>query len=67
MYAFTRRLGDAQLLVLGNFSAEPARAEIADAPAWDTAGFLLGNLPDPPSNPATTPLRPWESRLLRRP
>ena len=59
VYAFTRRLGDDELLVLGNFSGE-------DAPvALDDLGgeLVLGNYEDA-GQPDT--LRPWEARILRR-
>ncbi len=66
VYAFTRRLADVELLVLANFSADPVIAQLPDAPSWDAAELLLTNVTDPPKSPATTPLRPWESRILRR-
>ena len=59
VYAFTRRLGDDELLVLGNFSGE-------DAPvALDDAGgeLVLGNYEEPGEEQV---LRPWETRVLRR-
>jgi oligo-1,6-glucosidase len=62
VYAFTRRLDDVELLVLGNFSAEPVSADIPDAAAWTAAELLLANYP-----PARDlGLRPWESRVYRR-
>jgi oligo-1,6-glucosidase len=59
VYAFTRRLGDEELLVLGNFSGE-------DAPvALDEAGgeLVLGNYEEAGDERV---LRPWEARVLRR-
>jgi oligo-1,6-glucosidase len=59
VYAFTRRLGDDELLVLGNFSGE-------DAPvALDDAGgeLVLGNYENAGEEKV---LRPWEARVLRR-
>ncbi|MGT2463614.1 glycoside hydrolase family 13 protein [Sinomonas atrocyanea] len=55
VYAFTRRLGGTELLVLGNFSGEPQRVDVGD-PGWADAEVLLGNYPDSPG----LDLRPWE-------
>jgi oligo-1,6-glucosidase len=60
VYAFTRRLGDVELLVLGNFSGEEVAVEI---PGWDGAELLLGNVAEPA---ADLTLAPWEARVLRR-
>jgi oligo-1,6-glucosidase len=59
VYAFTRRLGDVELLVLGNFSGEPAAPEI---PGWEDAEVLVGS-PAPDGGLALTP---WEGRVYRR-
>ncbi len=71
IYAFTRRLGAVELLVLANFSDDTTPCELPDTaewdPAeWDTAELVLGNLTPAPALPASTPLRPWEARVLRR-
>src|SRR4051794_4590518 len=59
VYAFTRRLGGTELLVLANFSAEPAPVALPEA----GGELVLGNYAD-----AGEPLelRPWEARILRR-
>jgi oligo-1,6-glucosidase len=59
VYAFTRRLGDDELLVLGNFSGEEVPVEL------DEAGgeLVLGNYDAPGEENL---LRPWEARVLRR-
>ena len=58
VYAFTRRLDDVELLVVGNFSGEPAAA---DVPGWDGAELLLSNcLQDGAA------LQPWEARVYKR-
>lgn len=66
VYAFTRRHGDTELLVLGNFTGEEVTVDVA---GWDDAGLLLGNYPDAadrhPAGPVG-PLRPWEARVYRR-
>jgi len=59
VYAFTRRLGDDELLVLGNFSGEDAAVELPDA----GGELLLGNYSDAGEE---LMLRPWEARVLRR-
>ncbi len=43
VYAFTRRLGDDELLVLGNFSGEDAAVEVENP----GGGAALGNYEDP--------------------
>jgi oligo-1,6-glucosidase len=64
LYAFTRRLGDTVLLVIGNFTAEPVRAEIDDAAAWASAELVLTNTATPPSDDLT--LGPWQAVVYRR-
>jgi oligo-1,6-glucosidase len=64
VYAFTRRLGNVQLLVLGNFSseAEKVNAEGEFDPAdWTAAELVLGNYPA-----GDWTLRPWEARVYRK-
>jgi len=66
VYAFTRRLGDTELLVLGNFSSQQQRLDVPDVASWLASELLLGNVSrekddDPPSH-----LAPWESRIYRR-
>jgi oligo-1,6-glucosidase len=63
VYAFTRRLGDTELLVLGNFSGEPATPDVPDAAAWAAAELLITNVPAPGDGLA---LQPWEARVYRR-
>ncbi|MFC6287070.1 alpha-glucosidase [Nocardioides sp. GCM10027113] len=75
VYAFTRRLGATELLVLANFSAEPVRpaleGELEGWPeAWLDAELVLGNLAGEPGGDVTAgtgpELAPWEARVLRR-
>jgi oligo-1,6-glucosidase len=61
VYAFTRRLGDVELLVLGNFTGVPA--DVPDAREWAEAELLLSNCPPPPDHGT---LEPWEARVYRR-
>ena len=56
VYAFTRRLGNDELLVLGNFSGETVNAPAAGGE------LLLSNYDDDPGDI----LRPWEARVHRR-
>ncbi|GIJ70000.1 alpha-glucosidase [Virgisporangium ochraceum] len=59
VYAFTRRLGDVELLVLGNFSGDtvPTGLEGGD--------LVLANYPADDVDPIV--LRPWEARVYRSP
>ncbi len=66
VYAFARRLGDVELLVLGNFSAGTAGVDVPDADAWARSELLSGNYPEPDPPPAPLTLRPWEARVYRR-
>jgi oligo-1,6-glucosidase len=63
LYAFTRRLGDTELLVIGNFTGESVRAEIDDAARWARSELLLTNTA-PPSDDLT--LHPWQAVVFRR-
>jgi oligo-1,6-glucosidase len=66
VYAFTRRHGAVELLVLGNFSGADVHADVE---GWDGAEVVLGNYPDA-AHPCGTgdpgALRPWEARVHRR-
>ena len=57
VYAFTRRLDDVELLVLGNFSGDTVTAEVD--PAWADAEVLVGE-------GGGLRLGPWEGRVLSR-
>jgi oligo-1,6-glucosidase len=64
LYAFTRRLGDTELLVIGNFSGETVRAGIDDAAAWASAELVLTNTAAPPTDDLV--LGPWQAVIYRR-
>ncbi|BCY14024.1 alpha-glucosidase [Actinoplanes sp. L3-i22] len=64
LYAFTRRLGDTELLVIGNFTGETVPAEIDDAAGWSGAELVLTNLPGASSGSLT--LAPWQAVVYRR-
>jgi oligo-1,6-glucosidase len=68
VYAFTRRLADVELLVLGNFSGASVVADVSDATAWADTELLLGNYPAGPDAGAVAPLtlQPWEARIYCR-
>jgi oligo-1,6-glucosidase len=66
VYAFTRRHGDTELLVLGNFSGESVTVEIPDAAGWRDAELLLANVPAPDALQTELTLQPWEARVHRR-
>src|SRR5215203_6105630 len=65
VYAFTRRLGDTELLVVANFSGEPASAAgIPDAERWAQAELLIANAQERGQAPFLQ-LDPWEARAYR--
>jgi len=61
LYAFTRALGDTELLVIGNFSGAEVRADLIDD--WSDAELLLTNLP---TEPKDWLLAPWQAVIYRR-
>jgi oligo-1,6-glucosidase len=63
IYAFTRRLDDTEILVLGNFTGSPVRAELDDAAVWASAELLLTNTAAPSEDLV---LRPWQAVVYRR-
>jgi oligo-1,6-glucosidase len=62
LYAFTRRLDDVELLVLGNFSGVALVPQLPDAGAWAAAEVLVGS----PAPGGGLTLAPWEGRAYRR-
>ena len=62
VYAFTRRLGDVELFVLGNFSGADAAGRRGGGVGGRRAAAR--QLRPPPQDHAT--LRPWETRVYRR-
>jgi oligo-1,6-glucosidase len=66
VFAFTRRLDDVELLVVANFADGPTEVPLPDAGDWDTAELLSTSVVDSPAAAGSSPLRPWEARLLRR-
>jgi len=58
IYAYVRRLGGEEWLVLGNFSGEVVEPDLPGASSWE---LVLG---DPPASGLT--LQPWEGRVHRR-
>jgi oligo-1,6-glucosidase len=66
VYAFTRRLGNTRLLVLANFSGEPATIEVPDADRWKGTELVITNYPvDAAEDIQYLALRPWEARAYR--
>jgi oligo-1,6-glucosidase len=68
VFAFTRRLGGTELLVLANVSGEPARipaAEVPDAQTWAGSEVLLGARLET-ADPAAWVLQPWQHVVHRR-
>jgi oligo-1,6-glucosidase len=66
VYAFTRRLGDTELLVLGNFSSDIVAAEVPGASTWAACELLVTNRLEAGSAERGLTLHPWEARVYRR-
>jgi oligo-1,6-glucosidase len=64
VYAFTRRLGDVELLVLGNFTGDEQLALVD--PVWTDAEVVLGNYADERVVETPVVLRAWEALVVRR-
>ena len=68
VYAFLRRLGEVELLVLANLSgsavALDVRQAVPDGEAWADAPVLLTNVPG--GGGSAQELLPWEARVHRR-
>jgi oligo-1,6-glucosidase len=66
VYAFTRRHGTTELLLLVNFSGEPVTIEVPDADRWQAAELVLANYPaDTAENLRELTLRPFEACVYR--
>jgi oligo-1,6-glucosidase len=66
VYAFTRRLDDVELLVLGNFSAEQQPVDLPDVDVWRSSEPLITNVPQEQGKAPSLHLAPWEARVYRR-
>jgi oligo-1,6-glucosidase len=66
VYAFTRRRGDTQLLVLANWSASRVMVNLPDSASWLDSELVLSNLPAPDPLRGQLTLQPWEARVHRR-
>lgn len=64
IYAFTRRHGSTELLVVGNFTGDTATAALPAG--WDDTELVLGNGSSAPAPPGRLVLAPWEARVHRR-
>lgn len=65
IFAFTRTLGDQQLLVLASFSEDEQTVEFNDVANWLDAEVLIGNYQAHESISGIV-LRPWEARVYHR-
>ena len=65
IFAYTRTLGDASLLVLGNLSGQVARFDPAELADWAGAELALSNRTDG-GRPADGELQPWEAAVFTR-
>jgi len=66
VFAYTRRLADVEMLVLGNFSPDAVAVDLPDAGNWAGAEVLLADRTVPPPEPGELTLAPWEGRVHRR-
>jgi oligo-1,6-glucosidase len=67
IYAFTRRLGQVELLVVANLSSGTAMADqVPDVGSWESAELVLSHTPPPEPSQHRMQLRPWEARVYRR-
>ena len=67
VYSFTRQFGSTTLLVVANFSGQPAAAPVPEESEWAGAELVLGNDPAAADPTATSiRLQPWEARVYRR-
>ena len=66
VYAFTRRLDDVELLVLGNFSGERQGVDVPDMEQWVVAELVIGGEEVELADDAGLTLAPWEGRVYRR-
>jgi oligo-1,6-glucosidase len=66
VYAFTRTYRTTELLVLANFSGEPAAIEVPYADRWQGPELILANYSvDAAVGIQHLALRPWEARVYR--
>jgi oligo-1,6-glucosidase len=66
VYAFARRYGTTELLVLANFSGEPTTIEVPDADRWQGAELILANYAvEATGGMRHLAVRPWEARVYR--
>ncbi|MCY1139853.1 alpha-glucosidase [Actinoplanes sp. Pm04-4] len=61
LYAYTRRLVNTELLVIGNFSGSEVHADLEDD--WSGAELVLSNVATPPDG---WTLAPWQAVVYRR-
>jgi oligo-1,6-glucosidase len=66
IYAFTRRWGSVELLVVANMSGEVVPSPIGADSLWSSAMLLLPNIAERASVAPEVELLPWEARLYRR-
>lgn len=62
LFAFTRRHGDTELLVVANLSRDEAELPVRVAEPWLSSQLLLSNL----AGASARQMAPWEARVYRR-
>ena len=66
VYAYTRRLGEDELLVVANVSSAEVVADVPAAETWAGSALVLGTNALPEDAVPEIRLQPWESRVYRR-
>ena len=66
VYAFLRRLGHVELLVVANLSGTRVPVPLPDWAQWSAARVLITNVPERPADADPLALEPWEARVHRR-
>ncbi len=66
LYAFTRRRGSTELLVLGNFSPDEVVVDLPDAASWARSEVLIATGDQADDQAGELRIGPWGSRVLRR-
>ena len=65
IYAYLRRLGDEQLLVVTNFSAQTPEFELPNSVTYKNAERIIGNYGVDEENVGSFTLKPYEARVYR--
>jgi oligo-1,6-glucosidase len=64
VYAYLRRLGGTEILIVGNIGGDPVTAEVGKG--WSMAEVLLANTGAPRFDGPRVQLGPWQAAVVRR-